>query len=140
MTSIRPAPDPAHSDSALVRQSLGQAFVCFREAAESLERSYRQLEGEVAHLRRELEERNAELARSLEEKIRMRDGLHTILEGLPCGVLVTQSGGAVSFVNRAATRLLAALMLSLAMIAGPTWLTGGAFGPEASLPALSVSL
>jgi two-component system sensor histidine kinase FlrB len=104
MTPIAPASDLAHSESA--RQSLGQAFVCFREAAESLERSYRQLEGEVAHLRRKLEERNAELARSLAEKIRMRDGLHTILEGLPCGVLVTQSGGTVSFVNRAAAKLL----------------------------------
>jgi len=27
-----------------------------------------------------------------------------------------------------------------ASLSGPTWLTGGAFGPEASLPALSVSL
>ncbi len=100
------ASELAHSESAQARQSLGQAFVCFREAAESLERSYRQLEGEVAHLRRELEQRNEELARSLEEKIRMRDGLHTILEGLPCGVLVTQNGGRVSFVNRAAAQLL----------------------------------
>ena len=106
MTPIAQASDLAHSESVLVRQSLGQAFVCFREAAESLERSYRQLEGEVTHLRRELEERNAELARSLEEKIGMRDALHTILEGLPCGVLVTQGGGTVSFVNRAAAKLL----------------------------------
>lgn len=106
MNPIAQASELAHSESVRVRQSLGQAFVCFREAAESLERSYRQLEGEVAHLRRELEERNAELARSLAEKIRMRDGLHTILEGLPCGVLVTQNGGTVSFVNRAAGQLL----------------------------------
>ena len=50
---------PGHagfSAGSLQEQSLVRAFVSFTEAASSLERSYTQLQGEVARLRRELVE------------------------------------------------------------------------------------
>jgi two-component system sensor histidine kinase FlrB len=84
---------------ALEEQSLARAFASFTEAAGSLERSYGQLQAEVARLRQELEETNRDLARSLEENHRMRLHLNRILEGLPCGVLVIEADGRVSIAN-----------------------------------------
>ena len=73
------------------RQSLAHAFLTFTQAAGSLEKSYAQLQAEVARLRTDLECANAELSRSLEETSRVRAFLGRILEGLPCGVLVTDA-------------------------------------------------
>jgi two-component system sensor histidine kinase FlrB len=85
---------------------LARAFASFTEAAGSLERTYGQLQGQVAHLRQELEVTNRDLAKSLEENHRMRERLRRILEGLPCGVLVIESGKRISILNPEATRLL----------------------------------
>jgi len=90
----------------LPEASLVQAFTSFTEAAASLERSYSQLQSEVARLRRSLEETNHDLAASLEENHRVRQHLKRILEGLPCGVLVTEVDGSVSIANPEALRLL----------------------------------
>jgi len=87
--------------------SLVQAFASFTEAAASLERSYSDLQTEVARLRHSLEETNRNLAASLEENHRVRQHLKRILEGLPCGVLVTEADGSVSIANPEAQRLLA---------------------------------
>ena len=67
-----------------------RAFASFTEAAGSLERTYGQLQGQVAHLRQELEVTNRDLEISLEENHRIRERLRCILEGLPCGVLVVE--------------------------------------------------
>jgi len=87
--------------------SLVQAFASFTQAAASLERSYSDLQTEVARLRHSLEETNRDLAASLEENHRVRQHLKRILEGLPCGVLVTEADGSVSIANPEAQRLLA---------------------------------
>jgi two-component system sensor histidine kinase FlrB len=87
-------------------QFLLQAFRSFAEAADSLERSYGMLRSEVARLRAELEQSNAGLARSLAENREMRERLDRILDGLPCGVLVLKSGGAISLLNPEGRRLL----------------------------------
>jgi signal transduction histidine kinase len=87
-------------------QFLRQAFRSFAEAAESLERSYGRLRGEVERLRGELAESNAGLGRSLAENRRMREHLDRILDGLPCGVLVEKSDGAISLLNPEGRRLL----------------------------------
>ncbi len=87
-------------------QFLLQAFRTFAEAADSLERSYGKLRGEVVRLRAELEQSNAELLRSLSENRRMREHLDRILEGLPCGVLVERSDGSISLLNPEGRRLL----------------------------------
>jgi two-component system sensor histidine kinase FlrB len=89
-------------------QFLLQAFRSFAEAADSLERSYGMLRSEVGRLRGELEQSNAGLERSLEENRRMREHLDRILEGLPCGVLVTRADGTITLLNPAGRRLLGA--------------------------------
>ena len=92
-----PARDPEHP--------LARAFASFTEAAGSLERTYGQLQGQVAHLRQELEITNRDLATSLEENHRIRERLRRILEGLPCGVLVIEDGARISTLNPEAARL-----------------------------------
>ena len=101
----RPAAEPIGFEE----QSLAQAFAAFTEAASSLERSYVLLQTEVVRLRHELEATNRDLRRSLEENQRMRMHLNRILEGLPCGVLVTDANGSVSIANPETRRLLSAL-------------------------------
>lgn len=98
--------DPGPAEAvALNESSLARAFACFTEAAGSLERSYAQLQAEVAGLRHEREAANRDLARSVEENRRMRQHLDRIVEGLPCGVLV-MSQGLVALANPEAQRLL----------------------------------
>ncbi len=92
-----PARDPEHP--------LARAFASFTEAAGSLERTYGQLQGQVAHLRQELEVTNRDLATSLEENHRIRERLRRILEGLPCGVLVMEAEAQISTLNPEAVRL-----------------------------------
>ncbi|MFY9907795.1 MAG: ATP-binding protein [Terriglobales bacterium] len=93
-----PAADPEHP--------LARAFASFTEAAGSLERTYGQLQGQVAHLRQELEVTNRDLASSLDENHRIRERLRRILEGLPCGVLVLEGGAdaRISILNPEAAR------------------------------------
>src|SRR5208282_5287199 len=105
MSTTFPAPrdpgrDPEHP--------LARAFASFTEAAGSLERTYGQLQGQVAHLRQELEVTNRDLATSLEENHSIRERLRRILEGLPCGVLVIEAGARISTLNPEAARLLGA--------------------------------
>jgi two-component system sensor histidine kinase FlrB len=103
MSSSFPTPrDPARD----AEHPLARAFASFTEAAGSLERTYGQLQGRVAHLRQELEGTNRDLATSLEENHRIRERLRRILEGLPCGVLVIEAGARISTLNPEAARLL----------------------------------
>ncbi len=86
---------------------LAEAFQTFTQAAGSLERSYTQLQGEVARLHDELKNTNAELDRSLEENARVRNYLGQVLENLPCGVVVAGGReGQVQVLNPEARRLL----------------------------------
>ena len=107
---------------ALDEASLTRAFASFTEAAASLERSYVQLQSEVARLRHELEDTNRDLASSLEENRRMRQRLNRILQGLPCGVLVTEAGGRVSLANPETQRLLATACHPGSVSALPVWI------------------
>jgi signal transduction histidine kinase len=106
MASSTTFPIPMSSADPAIEQSLTRAFVCFTQAAQSLENSYRHLELELARLRRELEQKNAQLAQSLEENRKMRDFLRQVVEELPCGVLVAESSGCFSLVNATAMRML----------------------------------
>src|SRR5579863_6651538 len=94
-------------------RSLVHAFATFTQAADSLEKSYGQLQTEVARLSGELERANSELTNSLDENSRVRGFLAQILEGLPCGVLVLDAGQRLRVINPEARRL---LMLD------PSWL------------------
>jgi signal transduction histidine kinase len=98
-----PHEPPPEADHALAR-----AFRSFTEAAGSLERTYGQLQSQVARLRQELEVTNRNLSVSLEENRRIRERLRHILEGLPCGVLVAESGKRITILNPEAVRLIGA--------------------------------
>jgi signal transduction histidine kinase len=106
MTAAMPPPGNEDSARGESERFLLRAFRSFAEAADSLERSYGMLRAEVARLGGELKESNAGLERSLEDNRRMRQHLDRILDGLPCGVLVAKSDGAISLVNPEARRLL----------------------------------
>lgn len=118
-TTRQSQPRPAPQKRADDRRSLVQAFVTFTQAAGSLEKSYAQLQSEVGRLRADLESANAELSRSLEETSRMRAFLGRVLEGLPCGVLVTDADRQPRLLNPEARRLLEL---------GPDW------NPHSGLP------
>ncbi len=102
-------PPVSETSRAESEQYLLRAFRSFAEAADSLQRSYGMLRGEVARLNGELEQSNAGLARSLEENRRMRQYLDRIVEGLPCGVLVAQATGEITLINPEGKRLLTAM-------------------------------
>lgn len=102
----KPGPQIVSRDSS-AKRSLARAFETFTNAADSLERSYGQLQAEVLRLRFELERTNRDLAKSLEENARMRQYLTRVMEGLPCGVLVVDRHGELRMTNPEARRLLA---------------------------------
>src|SRR5690242_16658959 len=86
---------------------LNEAFTSFIAAADRLEHSHWQLHEEVVHLRTQLEQRNRELASSLVENERMRMALRQILDTLPCGVAVLETGSEqIILINPEARRLL----------------------------------
>jgi len=97
---------PAGPRESAAQRSLSRAFESFQIAARSLEKSYGHLQAEVLRLRFELERTNRDLAVSVEENARMRLYLARVLEGLPCGVVVTNSAGEILMVNPEARRLL----------------------------------
>ncbi len=101
-TSLPPSHDPLREGD----HPLARAFRSFTDAAGSLERTYGELQGQVAHLRQELEVTNRNLTVSLEENRRIRERLRGILEGLPCGVLVLEGSTRISTLNPEAVRLL----------------------------------
>jgi nitrogen fixation/metabolism regulation signal transduction histidine kinase len=105
---------PAVSPAGLSRPGSGErhlarAFAGFAAAAVSLERSYTQLQAELARLRHQLEDRNRALARSLEENRSLSRHLDGILEGLPCGVLLIEPDQRIAMANPGARRLIGAL-------------------------------
>jgi two-component system sensor histidine kinase FlrB len=110
-------PSPQATDRAADRKSLAHAFRTFTRVAGSLEKSYAQLQSEVGRLRAELESANAELSRKVEENSQVRAFLTRVLEGLPCGVVVTTSRREPRMVNPEARRL---LRLNSAWVAGET--------------------
>jgi len=84
---------------ALPSVELSEAFAAFNEVAGSLEGSYNLLSQEAARLRQELEIKN-------QENERMRAHLVSILENLPCGVIVVSPQGDLRLANPEARRLL----------------------------------
>jgi signal transduction histidine kinase len=97
---------PSAGSARSARRALAAAFASFTQTAGALETTYTKLQAEVGRLRHELEDKNRSLAQSLEENQRMRQYLAGIVEGLPCGVLVFDSGMKLRIINPAASRLL----------------------------------
>jgi two-component system sensor histidine kinase FlrB len=118
MTSLPTAiPSPAGPELIFGENErfLREAFCSFAEAAGSLERSYGMLRTEVGRLHGELAQSNAGLARSLEENRAMRERLDRILDGLPCGVLVTGANGDIRLLNPEGRRLLRSVTVAEAV-------------------------
>jgi two-component system sensor histidine kinase FlrB len=103
--NARSAPADVQTRAA-AQENLARAFLTFTQAAGSLEKSYTQLQAEVSRLHQELQRTNSELDRSLEENARVRGYLSTVLENLPCGVLVVNTAGQIQIINPEARRLL----------------------------------
>jgi two-component system, sensor histidine kinase FlrB len=91
---------------ATAQKNLTRAFATFTQAAGSLEKSYLQLQAEVAQLHQELRTANAELEKTLEENARVRAYLSRVLESLPCGILVVNAKAQTQIINPEARRLL----------------------------------
>jgi transcriptional regulator with PAS, ATPase and Fis domain len=85
---------------------LADAFADFSEAAASLERSYGELQVEVAQLRETLAERNRALHSSLAENAEIKQTLAVILDSLPCGVLVLDGSQNPTLINPEGRRML----------------------------------
>ena len=83
-----------------------EAFETFTKASDSLESAFQQLQARAQRLSEELEARNRDLKKSLREKAEAQKYLKTILERLPCGVLVLDSKGNVTLCNPVAGDLL----------------------------------
>ncbi len=108
-------PTASESVAALEKPTPGQpaeahllleAFQTFTKASDSLESAFQQLQARAEHLSRELAARNRELKKSLREKAEAQNYLKTILERLPCGVLVLDAKGNVTLCNPLAGDLL----------------------------------
>jgi len=76
-----------------------RAFEIFTQASSSLESAFSQLRARAQQLTEELEAKNIELERSLRAKEEAQSYLKTILERLPCGVFVLDTGGKVALCN-----------------------------------------
>jgi signal transduction histidine kinase len=83
-----------------------QAFEMFTQASNSLESAFGQLQLQVQRLTEELEAKNLELEQSLREKEEAQSYLRTILERLPCGVVVLDQNGDLALCNPMATEAL----------------------------------
>src|SRR5271157_3816961 len=91
---------PPVGSARFTRRALAAAFASFTQTAGALETTYTKLQTEVGRLRHELEDKNRSLAQSLDENQRMRVYLASIVEGLPCGVLVFDSGMNLRMINQ----------------------------------------
>ena len=91
---------------ASAQRALAAAFASFTQTAGALETTYTKLQVEVSRLRQELENRNRKLAESLEENQRMRAYLASVVENMPCGVLVFDRQVGLRMMNAAARSLL----------------------------------
>lgn len=83
-----------------------EAFEMFTQASSSLESAFQQLQARAQRLSEELAAKNRELKKSLREKAEVQNYLKTILESLPCGVLVLDEGGRLTLCNPVASQLL----------------------------------
>ena len=83
-----------------------QAFEMFTQASSSLESAFSQLQERAQRLTEELEAKNLELERSLREKEEAQNYLRTILERLPCGVVVLDNKGKLTLCNPIASEAL----------------------------------
>ncbi len=102
-----------------------EAFEMFTQASSSLESAFSQLQRKVQILTEELESKNIELEKSLQEKEEAQNYLRTILERLPCGVLVLDGNGELALCNPMAADVLGKSKSSKSKQSGQPSLSAG---------------
>jgi len=103
---LHPEGIPANGNGTGEARLLREAFEVFAQASSSLETAFHELRERARKLSEELEQKNRQLEESLREKEEAQNYLKTILERLPCGVLVLDEAGDLALCNRLAGRLL----------------------------------
>lgn len=98
----------AQPDTNNTRRSerLADAFQQFNELSRSLSHSYQELQDQVAGLHRQLAAAHDERLKTLTEKEQLANRLSNLIETLPGGVIVLDSGGVIVSRNRTAADLL----------------------------------
>ncbi|HEY0795263.1 MAG TPA: ATP-binding protein [Acidisarcina sp.] len=79
--------------------SLEESFAEFIAASARLEASYRDLQQDVSTLNQELAERNAALSSSRAENEQIQRSLESVIDSMPCGVLLVDEDGTVLTIN-----------------------------------------
>jgi PAS domain S-box-containing protein len=79
---------------------LQKSFNEFNQATERLQNSFASLELKFQEINRELELRNEELKRTIAEKEEVKNYLRNILESLTTGVVVTDTAGWITTLNK----------------------------------------
>ena len=90
---------------------LQRAFDAFNQVSLALTQSYHELQGRVESLTAELAVANGELRRQYEEKEALSERLSLLLNALPAGVVVLDSGATVSEANPAASAMFGRAMV-----------------------------
>lgn len=95
-------PDPAQVRPDAKAQELQKAFDVFNQVSQELTQAYDALQGRVTSLTAELAVANGELRRQYQEKEALSERLSLLLNALPAGVVVLDSGSLVTEANPAA--------------------------------------
>ncbi len=90
----------------LTARQLEQAFETFNRVSVELDTSYRVLQERVAGLTVELAKARSERLRELAEKERLANRLGSLMEALPCGLVVLDANGVVQESNPEACAML----------------------------------
>lgn len=99
--SVTPA-DSATAAADPRTAELQRAFAMFNQVSAELTQAYEALQGRVASLTEELAVANGELRRQYQEKEALSERLSSLLDALPAGVVLLDSGAIVVAVNPAA--------------------------------------
>ena len=103
------APDPLDPDSKTAE--LQRAFAMFNQVSAELTQAYQALQARVTSLTEELAIANGELRRQYQEKEALSERLSSLLDALPAGVVLLDSGAIVAAVNPAAMAMFGADMV-----------------------------
>jgi len=87
--------------------ALHKSFEDFTRATDRLQTAFDKLGARFEQINRELEEKNRELKKAVAEKETVRNYLERILQSLTTGVIVTDTAGMITMMNRCAEKFTA---------------------------------
>lgn len=92
-------------------EELQRAFAVFNQVSAELTQAYGALQGRVSSLTEELAVANGELRRQYQEKEALSERLSSLLDALPAGVVLLDSGAVIAAVNPAAMAMFGHAMI-----------------------------